>query len=210
MAFDQLIAFLLVVAALIVVPGPSVLFVVSRGIALGRRAAVATATGNGAGLLVQVVAVALGLGAVVERSVVVFSVIKYAGALYLVYLGVQAWRHRKDQAVGTQAAIPHAGFWKVLREGFLVGIGNPKGILIFAAVLPQFVAPAAGSVPLQMLLLGLVCVGIALVTDSCWGLLAGTARAWLEKSPRRLSTIGGASGVVMVGLGIRLAFADRH
>src|SRR5437879_4521331 len=99
MGLGRLAAFVMVVATLIVVPGPSVLFVVSRGVVLGRRAAVATAVGNEAGLLVQVVAVAFGLGNIVERSVLVFSLLKFVGALYLVYLGVQAWRHRKALAV---------------------------------------------------------------------------------------------------------------
>lgn len=208
--FDQLAAFVVAVAVLIVVPGPSVLFVVSRGVVLGRRAAVSTAVGNEAGLLIQAVAVAVGLGSIVEQSVVVFSVIKFAGALYLGYLGVQAWRHRKELSVTKENARPDTRTWKVLREGFIVGISNPKGFLIFAAVLPQFVNPEAGSIPLQMLLLGLVCVVIALITDASWGLLAGTARDWLEKSPRRMSAIGGTSGVVMVGLGIQLAFSNRH
>jgi threonine/homoserine/homoserine lactone efflux protein len=210
MELDRLAAFVIVVAALIVVPGPSVLFVVSRGVALGRRAAVATAVGNEAGLLVQVVAVAFGLGSIVERSVLVFSVLKFVGALYLVYLGVQAWRHRKALAVTEETAQPSKRSWQILREGFVVGVSNPKGVLIFTAVLPQFVSPAAGNIPVQLLLLGLVSVTIALFSDASWGLLAGTARNWLGKSPRRLSVIGGVSGTVMVGLGIQLAFSSQR
>jgi threonine/homoserine/homoserine lactone efflux protein len=195
---------------LIVVPGPSVLFVVSRGVALGRSAAVSTAVGNSAGLLVQMVAVAFGLGSIVERSVLVFSVLKFAGALYLVYLGVQAWRHRKDLAVAEEMAQSSRSSRQILREGFVVGVSNPKGLLIFTAVLPQFVTPSAGNVPAQLLLLGLTCVTIGLVSDVSWGLLAGTARNWLGRSPRRLSVIGGASGAVMVGLGFRLALSSQR
>jgi threonine/homoserine/homoserine lactone efflux protein len=208
MGWDHLAAFVVVVAALIVVPGPSVMFVVSRGVALGRRAAVSTAVGNELGLLVQVVAVAFGLGSVVQRSVLVFSVLKFAGALYLVYLGIQAWLHRKDLAVAQEMVQPPRSFRQILREGFVVGVSNPKGILIFTAVLPQFVTPSAGNIPAQLLVLGLICVTIALVSDASWGLLAGTARNWLGRSPRRLSAIGGASGAVMVGLGVRLAFSS--
>lgn len=207
---DRLVAFLVVVAALIVVPGPSVLFVVSRGVALGRGAAVSTAVGNSTGLLVQLVAVAFGLGSIVERSVLVFSVLKFAGALYLVYLGVQAWRHRKDLAVAGDMAAPSRSSRQILREGFVVGVSNPKGLLIFTAVLPQFVTPSAGNVPAQLLLLGLTCVTIGLVSDTSWGLLAGTARNWLGRSPRRLSVIGGASGAVMVGLGFKLALSSQR
>ncbi|MFE9168700.1 LysE family translocator [Streptomyces kebangsaanensis] len=207
---DRLAVFLTVVVVLIAVPGPSVLFVVSRGVTLGRRAAVSTAVGNEAGLLVQVVLAAFGLGNVIERSLLVFSVLKFAGAVYLVHLGVQAWRRRKSLAVKDENA-PEAGRpGRVLCEGFVVGISNPKGLLIFGAVLPQFVDPHAGNVQVQLLLLGLICVMIALVSDATWGLLAGTARDWLAGSPRRLSWIGGASGAVMVGLGIRLAFSGRE
>ncbi|MFI2024704.1 LysE family translocator [Streptomyces olivaceoviridis] len=208
---DRLAVFLTVVTVLISVPGPSVLFVVSRGVALGRRAAVSTAVGNEAGLLVQVVLVAFGLGEVLARSLLVFSILKFAGALYLVYLGVQAWRHRKLLIVEEERSTASAGRpGRVFREGFIVGVSNPKGLLIFGAVLPQFVDSSAGNVRVQLLLLGLICVLIALVSDATWGLLAGTARNWLARSPRRLSWIGGASGVVMVGLGIRLAFSGRE
>ena len=152
LAPDRVATFMAVVVTLIAVPGPSVLFVVSRGVALGRSAAVSTAVGNEAGLLVQVVLVAFGLGSVVERSLLVFSVLKFAGALYLIYLGVQAWRHRKRLAVEEvgQGRAPMR-LRRVLRDGFVVGVTNPKGLLIFSAVLPQFVDPAAGHIPGQLL-----------------------------------------------------------
>lgn len=207
---ERLATFLTVVTVLIAVPGPSVLFVVSRGVALGRRAAVSTAVGNEAGLLVQVVLVAFGLGEVLARSFLVFSILKFAGALYLVYLGVQAWRHRKLLIVAEQTASAASRPGRVFREGFIVGVSNPKGLLIFGAVLPQFVNPSAGNAQMQLLLLGMICVLIALVSDAAWGILAGTARNWLAGSPRRLSWIGAASGAVMVGLGVRLAFSGRE
>ncbi|WP_299540806.1 LysE family translocator [uncultured Streptomyces sp.] len=209
-ALERLAVFLTVVTVLIAVPGPSVLFVVSRGVALGRRAAVSTAVGNEAGLLVQVVLVALGLGEVLARSYLVFSILKFAGALYLVYLGVQAWRHRRHLVVQEQDASGAGRAGRVFREGFIVGVSNPKGLLIFGAVLPQFVDPSTGNAQMQLLLLGTICVLIALVSDAAWGLVAGTARNWLAKSPRRLSWIGGASGFVMVGLGIQLAVSGRE
>ncbi|CAJ61654.1 MULTISPECIES: LysE family translocator [Frankia] len=202
-------SFLLVVATLIVLPGPSVLFVVSRGVSLGRRAAVFTAFGNESAMLVQVMAVACGLGFVVERSVVVFSVLKFAGAGYLVCLGWQAWRHRAELTVAIAGPTSSYTSRRILRDGFVVGIGNPKGVLIFTAVLPQFVDRSAGDAPVQLLFLGLICVAIALVSDVSWGLLAGTARTWLARSPRRLSAIGGASGAVMMGLGVKLAVSRR-
>ncbi|AJE38910.1 LysE family translocator [Streptomyces nodosus] len=203
-------AFLAVVAVLIAVPGPSVVFVVGRGVALGRRAALATAVGNNGGVLIQAVLVAFGLGTVVAQSIVVFSVLKLAGALYLVHLGVQTWRHRGKLAVTDVQQRPPANVRRIVRQGFVVGVSNPKGFLIFSAVLPQFVNRSAGQVTLQLLILGIVCAAVALVSDSAWGLLAGTARGWFRGSPRRLSAIGTASGAVMVGLGVRLALTGNE
>lgn len=169
-----------------------------------------TAVGNEAGLLVQVLLVAVGLGEILARSIVVFSVLKFIGALYLIYLGVQAWRHRNRLVAQVQGEAEAERPRQIFREGFVVGVSNPKGLLIFGAILPQFVDSSAGSPQLQMLLLGLICVLIALISDASWGLLAGTARNWFARSPRRLSWIGGASGLVMVGLGVRLALAGRE
>jgi threonine/homoserine/homoserine lactone efflux protein len=210
MEWERFVAFVVVVAALIIVPGPSVIFVVSRGVALGRSAATLTALGNELGLLVQVVAVAFGLGMIVERSALVFTLLKIAGALYLVYLGVQTWRHRKKLVVAEDGAPPIGGSWRVLRQGFVVGASNPKGVLIFTSVLPQFVNYQAGGIPLQMLTLGAICVIIALLSDVAWGLLAGTARNWLARSPHRLSAIGTVSGATMVGLGVHLALSGQN
>jgi threonine/homoserine/homoserine lactone efflux protein len=206
---DSLLAFAVAAFVLIVIPGPSVLFVVSRGVALGRRAALLSVLGNESGLLVHVAAVALGLGAIVERSVVVFTVLKLAGAVYLVYLGVKAVRQRGSlRGVLDVAAIPKRSR-RLYGEGVLVGVGNPKVIVFLAAILPQFVdrdGPPAG---LQMLVLGGLFVLIALVCDSVWALAAGSARNALAGSPRRMERMGAAGGLVMIGLGVRLALAGR-
>ncbi|MFD7512341.1 LysE family translocator, partial [Streptomyces sp. NPDC059853] len=154
---------------LIVIPGPSVLFVIGRALALGRRAALTTVVGNTLGAYALIVAVAFGVGAVVERSVLVFTALKLVGAAYLVFLGVKAWRERAS----LQAAIAGTGaaqggsrtFW----EGFAVGVTNPKTIVFFAAVLPQFVDRGQGHVAAQMLLLGLVFTVIAVACDMVWG-----------------------------------------
>jgi threonine/homoserine/homoserine lactone efflux protein len=209
-ALDQVIALFVVAVVLIAIPGPSVLFVVSRGVAFGRRAAVATVIGNELGLLVQGAAVAIGLGAIVERSIVAFTAVKLIGSAYLIYLGVQAFRHRRRLVAALDPGSEPVSSRRSVLEGLLVGVTNPKGFLIFAAVLPQFVDTTAGPAQLQMFLLGLVCVGIAFVTDSAWALLAGTARSWFARSPRRLQRVGGGAGIVMIGLGVRLAFTGRR
>ena len=202
-------AFALLSFALIVIPGPNVLFVISRSLQLGRTAGVATALGGQVGVYAQVAAVAFGIGALVERSVAVFTVIKLAGAGYLVYLGVQAVWHRRSLAEALGVAAAKKSGLRILRDGFLVGITNPKAIVFFAAVLPQFVDRGAGQVPLQMLLLGAVFISIAVVSDGTWALVAGTARAWLARSPRRLELIGGTGGLMMIGIGASLAITGR-
>ncbi|GAB3492525.1 LysE family translocator [Amycolatopsis cihanbeyliensis] len=208
---SQVAAFAVLTFVMVVVPGPSVLFVVSKALAAGRRTALLTVVGNAAGVYLQVIAVALGLGTVVERSATVFTVVKLVGAGYLVYLGVQAIRHRRAlaEAVHTTVTASAARPLRVVRDGLVVGFANPKAIVFLAAVLPQFVDHTTGSVPVQMLLLGILLPAIALVLDGAWALLAGTAREWFARSPRRLALIGGTGGFVMIGLGAGLAITGR-
>jgi threonine/homoserine/homoserine lactone efflux protein len=206
---EHLLAFIVVAAVLIAVPGPSVLFVVTRSLTLGRRAGIATVAGNTAGVYVQVVLVAVGVGAIVQESIAIFTAIKFAGALYLMYLGVQAFRKRHSLAAALNTPVAARDLRRILGDAFVVGIANPKVIVFFVAVLPQFVDPSAGSVPLQLLTLGAVFCAIALVFDSTWALAAGAARNWLVRSPRRLAAIGGTGGIVMVGLGAGLAITGR-
>lgn len=206
----QLAAFAVAAFILIVIPGPGVLFVIGRALAHGRRTALASVAGHAAGNVVVAVCVALGVGALVQRSDTVFTVVKLAGAAYLIWLGVQAFRKRDDLAsVLTKAATPR-GTARSAQEGFVVGVTNPKAVILFAAVLPQFVDRATGHVPLQMLALGAVFIGIAAVSDAAWAVAAGSARTWLGRSPRRMELIGGTSGLVMIGLGASLAITGRE
>jgi threonine/homoserine/homoserine lactone efflux protein len=200
--------FVLASFILVIVPGPSVLFVISRGVALGRRAAVLTVLGNEIGLFVQVMLVAAGVGAIVQRSVFAFEVLRLAGAAYIVYLGVQAIRHRRALSTVLDVTATR-GSRHIVREGFIVGVTNPKAIVFFTAVLPQFVDPNGAAVPLQMAVLGLISVVVAFICDSAWGVLAGTARAWLSGAPHRLERLGGVGGLIMIGLGARLAVTGR-
>ncbi|MEV6738270.1 LysE family translocator [Streptomyces sp. NPDC051104] len=211
---DRFLAFAAMSLLVIVIPGPSVLFVIGRALAHGRRTAVATALGNVFGSYLLVVAVAVGIGSLVERSVALYMAVKLAGAAYLVLLGVQAFRHRKElkaSAIRTVPTGPARGDLRTVLDGVLVGATNPKGVVFFAAVLPQFVNHSAGHVPLQMLPLGLVPIPIAigLVTDTLWGLTASAARTWFAGSDRRLSLIGGAGGFTMIGLGLTVAVTGR-
>jgi threonine/homoserine/homoserine lactone efflux protein len=209
LAMEHLTAFVLVATILILVPGPSVLFVVTRSLTLGRRAGLATVAGNAAGVYVQVIAVAFGVGALVQESIAVFTIVKLVGAAYLIYLGVQTFRHRRALAAALYAPVEPKIPRRILGDAFLVGVLNPKVIVFLMAILPQFVDSSAGSVPLQLLVLGAVFCVIALVCDSIWALLAGAARSWLVRSPKRLEAIGGTGGIVMIGLGAGLAVSGR-
>ncbi len=206
----SLTAFLVLSLVLVPIPGPSVLFVVGRAISHGRRAALLTVAGNAGGLYLQVVLVAAGLGAVVERSAAAFTAVKLAGAAYLAWLGVQAIWHRRDLALVLDAAGTVRRRRSLVLDGFVVGATNPKTVLFFTAILPQFVEVGGAPAASQMAVLGLVFVAVALVLDSAWGLAAGTARRWFAGSPRRLERLGGAGGLVMVGLGLSLAFSTRQ
>ncbi|TDD67607.1 LysE family translocator [Jiangella aurantiaca] len=206
----HLLAFVISSFVLIAIPGPSVLFTVGRALVLGRRGGVASAAGNAVGALLQALAVAFGLGAIVERSVVVFTMLKFAGAAYLVYLGVQAIRHRKSFADAAAGAVRLTSARRAAREAFVVGLTNPKVIVFFAAVLPQFVDPAGAHPSVQMLLFGAVFTVMAFLMDSCWAVGAGTARDWFARSPGRLGHFSAVGGVAMIGLGARVAVTGRH
>jgi threonine/homoserine/homoserine lactone efflux protein len=206
---EHLLAFVLLAVVLILVPGPSVLFVVTRSLTLGRQAGLATVAGNATGAYTQVIAVAFGIGALVQESIHVFTAIKLVGAAYLVYLGVQTFRHRRSLAAALDAPVQRKLVRRIFADAFVVGVFNPKVIVFFIAILPQFADRSAGAVPVQLLLLGAIFCLLALVCDSLWALVAGTARAWLMRSPRRLAAIGGTGGVVMVGLGAGLVLTGR-
>jgi threonine/homoserine/homoserine lactone efflux protein len=194
---------------LIAVPGPSVLFTVSRALTVGRRDALLTVVGNAMGCYCQVVAVAFGLSALVQRSAEVFTVIKLVGAAYLVYLGVQAIRHRRALAEAFQAQVTPKRTGRVLLDGVVVGASNPKTIVFFSLVLPQLLGRTASNLPEQILLLGALFPVIALLSDSVWAIVASAARSWFARSPRRLELIGGTGGLVMVGLGVSVAVSGR-
>ncbi|GAA3927964.1 LysE family translocator [Actinomadura viridis] len=208
-ATERLMAFSLMATAIILVPGPSVLFVVGRALAHGRRTALTSVMGNELGALLLATTVALGVGAIVERSVLVFTALKLIGAAYIIYLGVQAFRHRRSLAgaVGDPEAPRNSA--RELWQGFVVGVTNPKTAVFFAAVLPQFVDRGLGHVTLQMVIFGVIFCLLALLFDSAWGLAAATARTWFARSPRRLSAVGGTGGLLMIGMGFTVATTGR-
>jgi threonine/homoserine/homoserine lactone efflux protein len=196
-----------IVAAMVIIlaPGPSVLFVIARAIAWGRATAVFTVAGNVTGAFSLSVFVALGLGPVLERSEVAYVAVQWAGGLYLIYLGSEAiWKrtvHAADMANQGDVA---PSIRRSFRDGFWVGALNPKGVVFFAAVLPQFIDRERGSVTAQLIFLGGVFAILAFISDGSWGVLAGTARNWLATDSKRLERLRATGGVIMILLGIQV------
>jgi threonine/homoserine/homoserine lactone efflux protein len=202
------VAFLVASFLFIQVPGPSLLFMLGRALTVSLREALLSVVGNASGLLTQALLVAIGLGAVVAASATVYLAVKLVGAAYLVWLGVQAIRHRSDARLTKQpAARSPERARAALTTGFVVGVTNPKTLLFFVAFLPQFTAASAPAAP-QIVVLGLVFALMSLVSDSTWTTLAGKARAWLARRPQRLDALGAAGGVMMIGLGTTLLAAE--
>ena len=204
MSTSQVLAFAVLSLVMIVIPGPSVLFTIGRALTVGRREALLSVAGNALGAYLQVVAVACGVGVVVERSAAVFTVVKLAGAAYLVYLGVRAIRHRRKVTDALAESVSRIGPARAFRDGVVVGFTNPKTIIFMVVVLPEFTDG-----PLQMLLLGALFPVIAVACDSVWAFAAATARTWFARSPRRLEAIGGTGGLMMIGLGATIALTNR-
>jgi len=193
---------------ILVAPGPSVLFVIARAIAWGRATAVLTVLGNTLGAFVLSTLVALGLGPILQRYNLAYVAVQWGGGLYLIYLGIDAIRKRAVHATdmtnqGPVGPTPLAS----IRDGFWVGVLNPKAIVFFAAVLPQFVDIDGGRVTTQLLFLGLTFCVLAFVSDGAYGVLAGTARKWLAKSNDRLERLRAIGGHVMIILGIAVLYS---
>ena len=198
---SQWIAFVVASILFIQVPGPSLLFTIGRALTVGRRDALLSVVGNALGITVQVFLIALGLAAVVTASATAYTLVKVAGASYVVWLGIQAIRHRADARAALTRPAPTTGRGRALRTGLVVGLTNPKTIVFFVAFLPQFVNAEAGHVGLQMALFGIVFGALATCSDSVWALAAAKARDWFARKPQRLDTLGATGGVMMIGLG---------
>lgn len=209
---SQWLAFVIASALFIQVPGPSLLFTIGRALTVGRRDALLSVVGNALGITTQVLLVAVGLGAVVAASAQAYTALKVAGAAYVVWLGIQAIRHRADaraalMAVEGEHVVP-APASRSLRIGFTVGLTNPKTIVFFVAFLPQFVNEPAGHTGAQLALLGVVFGAMAVVSDGAWALAASKARDWFARRPHRLDRLGVAGGVMMIGLGATMAASE--
>ena len=200
---QNLAEFVLASVAIILVPGPSVMFVIARAVAWGRLTAWLTALGNALGMLLLSVFIAVGLGPLLQRSELLLIVVQVLGGIYLIYLGIDALRHRQahaDDMVKVEEVKPSN--YQILRQGFTVGVLNPKALVFFSAVFPQFVDPAVGSITIQLLIFGAIFTALALMLDGTWGILVGSSRDWFVTSKSRLVTLRTIGGVVMMALGI--------
>ncbi len=207
---DRLLFFSLTAAIVIAIPGPSVIFVVSRALSSGQRVAIFSVLGNALGEYVQVLAVAFGIGTLVEDSALAFNFLRIAGGLYLVYLGVRTFRARRSLAAAIGAAVAPRSGRRSFAEAFTVGATNPKTIVFLAAMLPQFVARHSGSVPPQIMMLGAIFAAIAVLSDSLWVLAASQFRSWFGRSPCRLELIGGTGGLAIAAVGTGLLVTGRR
>jgi threonine/homoserine/homoserine lactone efflux protein len=205
---SRLVEYIIAAMVIILAPGPSVLFIIARAIAWGRKVAVVTVAGNVSGAFVLSSLVAFGLGPILQRSELAFIAVQWIGGIYLVYLGIDAIRKRKLHAADmtNQGAVEPTVFQSI-RDGFMVGVLNPKGLVFYAAVLPQFIDRERGGVTGQLLFLGALFSVLAFFSDGSWGLLAGTARAWLAGDAGRLEKLRATGGCVMILLGASVIFS---
>jgi threonine/homoserine/homoserine lactone efflux protein len=201
-----LLTFAMTAAVIVVVPGPSVMFIVSRALTVGRPAAMAAAAGNTAGTVVQGLLAAIGVGSLVAESEMVFTIIKWFGAMYLVAMGSQTLRHRKESSEAQDAGVEQSRR-TVARQGFMVGVTNPKMVVFFSAALPQFVDRERGYVVVQMLVLLAIWGVLSIVSDSSWGFAGGSLRKWSVNAPKRVERMIGLGGACVIVVGLVLALS---
>ena len=206
----DLLLFILAALVLLLIPGPAVLYIVARSVEQGRRAGLASSAGIATGGLAHVVAATLGLSALLVSSAEAYSVVKYAGAAYLFYLGIKKLRERpaSDHELTQVQALPLRA---VYAQGVLVNVLNPKTAIFFFAFLPQFVSPARGHVSLQFFALGMLFTMMGFTSDTVWALTAGSAARWLRRNRTFIRNQHYISGTVYLGLGLATAVSgSRH
>ncbi|MGO6996698.1 LysE family translocator [Rhizobium leguminosarum] len=197
--------------ALLLIPGPAVLYIFARSVEHGRLAGFVSILGIHAATLVHVIVAALGLSAVLASSALAFSAVKYAGAAYLIWLGFKKIFGRNELPdTDTDTDLKPFGYTHLLRDGFVVNLFNPKTALFFLAFLPQFVAVDRGHAAMQIAFLGLIYTCLGIITDGSYAFAAGIAGNWLRRNRRYLTAERYVSGVLLIGLGLTAAFAGNR
>ena len=203
----SLLIFVSTAGLLLAIPGPAVLYIVGRSIGQGRNAGLVSALGIGVGTLVHTAAAAVGLSALLVSSATAFSVVKYLGAAYLVYLGIQRLRSKESLATASDTSAPQATLARVFSQGIVVNVLNPKTALFFFAFLPQFIDPARGHVATQILSLGILFAAMGTASDSLWALFSGSVAGWLRNNQSWVRNERYFSGGILISLGVATAFA---
>jgi threonine/homoserine/homoserine lactone efflux protein len=200
--------FLLASWALNIAPGPDMLYVIARSASQGRRAGLVSASGIAVGSLIQASLVALGLAGILAAVPLAYEIVKFVGAAYLIYLGLRALLSRRHTLTSPQ--VEQSALWRVFAQGVITNVLNPKVALFFLAFLPQFTSPAYGSVPLQIITLGLIFDVSGTFVNVIVALLAGSLGGWLKSHARASKVLNWLTGGIFIGLGIRLAFLQRQ
>lgn len=205
---SQLLFFVTTALVLLAIPGPAVLYIVGRGIGQGRTAGFVSALGIGVGTLVHTAAAAVGLSALLVSSATGFSIVKYLGAAYLIFLGIQKIRSRDSFTTGSPGTdAPRARLSRVFGQGIVVNILNPKTALFFFAFLPQFIDPLRGHVATQIASLGVLFACMGTASDSLWAFFSGSVADWLRGNARWQRGERYLSGGILISLGLATAFA---
>ncbi|WP_369903238.1 LysE family translocator [Bacillus manliponensis] len=207
MDMSNLIAFVFAAMLLTLMPGPDILFVLAQSMTQGKKAGIMTALGLCTGITVHTLAAALGISAIFYHSTTAFQIVKYAGAIYLLYLAWQAFKERKE-GIGEQASVT-LNYSALYKKGIFMNILNPKVSLFFLAFLPQFVTPSAGQVPMQMIILGILFMMQAIVIFTIVSFLAGAIANKLLKKPKVATYINWSKIVLFTCLGLRLALTEK-
>jgi RhtB (resistance to homoserine/threonine) family protein len=191
-------------------PGPDLIYILSRSIAHGRRVGLASAAGVCTGAFVHVLAAAVGLSAILATSATAFTVVKYIGAAYLIYLGIKSLSSAGATFNSVKDNETNVSLWKAFRQGVLIDVLNPKVAVFFMAFLPQFVRPDHGSQTLQLVVLGTLVICVAIVVEACFVLAASKATNFFRCNPTASVWLDRVLGGVLVGLGIRLALSEQR
>lgn len=200
--------FLLASWALNIAPGPDMLYVLARSANQGRRAGLVSALGIAGGTVIQTSLVALGLAGILAAVPLAYDIVKFVGAGYLIYLGIRALLSRQNSLTTPQ--VEQTALWRVFAQGVVTNVLNPKVALFFLAFLPQFTSPAYGSVPLQIITLGMLFNLSGTLVNIIVALLAGSLGGWLKRNPRASRILNWLTGGIFIGLGVRLAFLQRQ
>jgi threonine/homoserine/homoserine lactone efflux protein len=199
----NLAEFIYACVAIMLAPGPSVMFTIARAVAWGRGIAILTVLGNALGMLILSLIIALGLGPLLQRSELLLISVQLLGGLYLIYLGIDALKHRRLHAADMVAVNElKPAKLEVIKQGFMVGVLNPKALVFFSAIFPQFVDASVGSITIQMVWFGVIFAALAFLLDGMWAVVVGGSRDWFANSQSRLVALRTMGGVVMLALGV--------